>query len=238
MSELTNEQIVREGIEEVATEAKAKGTFNLKNVLEQQSTSYPEKEETVFLNGKAAAEALWIGDEIAEAKVEEAVLEEEQKKASGESMVGDPEVDEKLDVVRERIKELEAKQLAALQTARDSRLTFRMRGVAPKLFRAIDAKWRAKITPKSESEEDTQAALMARNERVNLDTIAASILSITDAEGNTDDSKVSAETVEALHGTLMMSEWQKIKNLSDMLTFGNGYFQQLVEEDADFLPKA
>ena len=233
-----SEEITPEQLEPIVAEAKAKGKFVLKDVLEQKSTSYPEKSVTIFRDAAAAAEALWIGDELLELKTEQATLEELQKKeqATG-SIVGDPEIEERLEAVAEQVAELEAKQLVCLQKARDSRLTFRMRGVAPKLWRAIDAHARASIKAKDETEEAQQAAFIARNDRVTYQCIAHAILSITDADGNTDDSSVSYETVAALHDILLMSEWEKIKKTSDLLSFGNGYFQRLVEEDADFLPK-
>jgi hypothetical protein len=219
---------IPETIKAAVEEAKSPAKFNVRDAFKQNKNAYPERTVTIFTDGKTAGELQEVTEEIAELEVDLAVAQEQNKGGITES----PEVAE----VEAKIAEAEARQKALIKTVAESAWKVRVRGVAPALWRSIDKNWRAKIQPDDKTNEDqVKEADIERYEKVSCDMVAHGVVSITNASGEVDDSGIDLEFAEELYNFLMQSEWVKIKEMVDELSFSNGLFNRVLEEDADFL---
>lgn len=146
--------------------------------------------------------------------------------------------------------ELEGKVAEAIHKLRTCVLTFHLRGLAPKQWRLIDAKWRKEIkaparknfpnTPEGEEEFEvaTHEKNVARNHAINNDLIASAIVKVVRKhDGATDTNVWKEEDVAHINDTYLESEYDKLKDLVNQLTWARNLFNIAVEQDADFLPK-
>lgn len=118
--------------------------------------------------------------------------------------------------------EARAKELAGMIMS--SKLTFHFRGISQETMQKIESeiqepekndKWWAEYT---------------------LRLIAANIVSVTDAEGNIDDTPFTLERVQFLEGHMPAESWKVIVSTMQKLTLASGYFKGAT--DAGFLPKS
>lgn len=212
----------------IVEELKSPGKFDLKAALAK--TSYPTEDVTIYVDGDSTHERNLVLDVIADLEIKADAL---SAKAQG-SMVDAPEkaeIDETIALLQKRADEL-------LEVVRSSALTFKLRGVAPKQWRLIDKEARRKIKATSKSEDDQFEAQLLRNERVNVELISVGTVKITDANGNEDNSRLSVEDSQTLFDNLLETEWLKLKQAIENLTFAHTLFQNVALQDADFLSKS
>lgn len=225
--------------EEVAEEMLSPGTFNAMDAV--KGVSYPTDSVRVYTQGALAHQMNELMHEAEQIRLE----------AKGYSaqvlqqVAGDPKMDELLeeaDAVDARVQEI-------LKQVVDSALTFHIRGISPVQLRLIDKKWRKAIKPPArknydntpEGEEEYELEIlernMERNNSVNNDVIACSIIKVVNGKGQEDSSAWTVEQAANLHDALLESEWYKIKRLAEDLTGAHTLFNNTVTQDADFLSK-
>lgn len=231
MTDLTKEA------EAIVDEMKAPSKFSFADAIKK--TSYPTGMVSVFLNGSDAGRLLELTEEI----VDQQHISDTFKAASQGGIVDAPEKEE----ADARIVELEAERDKLIESIQESRMTFHLRGVAPAQWRLIDKKWRKEIKAPSrnaysndaEGDElynaDVLDANILRNNKINYEMISAATIKIVDANGNEDNSAFTMAAVENAHEVLLESEFMKIKDKVDVLTFANNLFAGATERDADFL---
>lgn len=214
--------------EALVVEAKQPGKFDLGSALKK--ASYPTDDVSIYLDGQKAHEYNVLVDEISELNFKAVTY----SAANTGGMTDAPEKE----AIDEEIAELEEQQKAILAEIAKSTLTFRMRGCAPEQWRLIIKKWQREGKKNFKDSDATEAEISEWvNERIDQEIIAKTIVKITDAEGNEDDGAVKLETVADLHGAIFQSEWTKLLNASNTLTFANNLFDQVIAQDADFLSK-
>lgn len=212
-------------VPETIEKLKEKKSLDL-GVLIQNTVSYPKGETTIFLDGLKAQEALDLSVEIAE---DEARIAEEIDENG--TIAGPEGLAEQREDVREKTAHLQE----LLNDLEAGALTFHLRGLAPKLWRTIDKVWRNKMKADKDADDFARREIdMARNEKVNIDMVRNAITSIVDAEGNEYEGTPPFEQIEALYDNVLETEWYKLKELSDQLTFANELFGA-ASGDADFL---
>lgn len=87
----------------------------------------------------------------------------------------------------------------------------------------------------AQSEKDHPDDDRARALAENCGVMAASILSVENAEGAVDEHEFTAEEVESLYEIMPRNEWLRLLELLYSLTFANSYFDQAV--NAGFLSR-
>ena len=201
-----------------------KKNFSLADVLANKVT-YPTDTVDIFLDGASAYEVVRLVDTISDKRVEAQNLRTDE-----DSIAGSPEADA-LDAESDALeKDLEA----VLDKAAKSQLTVTMKGVPSKVWRTVDSLARRKFPiDKNKSHEESMEENIKRNEWQNIELVFNSIVSITDADGN-DISEITHDAVEGLYNNLYESEWRKMVELQNQLTFANSMFDGLAENDADF----
>lgn len=214
--------------EAIVEDLKAPGKFDLRSALTK--TSYPTDDVTIYLDGDATHERNTVLDMISELEHKAAGLSAE--KSGG--IVDDPEKE----TVDALITNLEARAEELLAQVRASALTFKLRGVAPSQWRIIDKEARRTIKPNTKSEDDQLEAQLERNEYVQVELLTKATVKITDATGNEDDSALSRADAQTLFDTLLESEWIKLKDSYENITFAHALFNNVVLQDADFLSKS
>jgi len=130
-----------------------------------------------------------------------------------------------------KLDELNTKAAELKQKIVDSRLTFHMRGVSQKTVEYVTEQADKLYPDLAEGVEDPNwiryylAALIAFN-----------IYKVTDAEGNEDESKFTAEEILELRGALPIDAWSTLVETMQKLTLASSYFDAIT--DAGFLPKS
>lgn len=207
---------------------KSPGKFDLRSALTK--TSYPTDEVTIYLDGDATHERNLVLD----------MIEELQRKAEGltAEKTGGITDDPEKETVDALIVNLEAREKELLAQVRASALKFTLRGVAPSQWRIVDKEARRKIKPLTKSEEDMLEASLERNEYVQVELLTKATVKITDANGNEDTSALKREDAQTLFDTLLESEWIKLKDAYENITFAHALFNNVVLQDADFLSKS
>lgn len=183
----------------------------------------------------------WIKKQVAEANTDS--VEAEPYEGNGTEAPGWDKADDAALNLEDKVAELVTK-------LRDSVLTFHVRGLAPAQWRLIDKKWRKEIRPPArknypqteDGEEEYELAVhernIERNDSINQDVIASAITKVVRKVDGAEDSSVwKVEDVRQLFESYLESEFDKIKNLVQQLTFANNLFGIAVEQDADFLSK-
>lgn len=202
--------------------------FDLASALNK--VSYPTDNVTVYLDGYKAHELNLVFDLIAE-------NEEKSERLSAQkngTIADDPEKE----AVDAEIEKLKAREQVLLAEITGSALTFKIRGVAPKVWRLMDKEARRTIKPASKSEEDVFEATLERNEFVNVRLLAKGTVSITDAHGNVDAGALSIENAQTIFDSLIEPEYYKLKTAIENVTFAHTLFQNVTLQDADFLSKS
>lgn len=249
-------------IEERLDELKSPKTFNARAAVKK--TTYPVDKVDVYADAEAAHEVNILANDAAKARYG-AQLIWDKAKAHALDVLGagataeseDPEDEAKAIAdgnaqFTEADKEasaLEAELAAALIPLRETMLTFHMRGLAPAQWRNIHKLARKEIKEPvrknfekgEDGDEEFQLVTLERNidrnDWVNHTCIASAIIKVTNQQGEEDTSVWTTEDVADLFDHYLESEYSKLKNLMEQLTFANNLFQVAVQEDVDFLPK-
>jgi hypothetical protein len=245
---------------EIAEGLKSETTFNARAAV--TGATYPQDSIDVYSDAKLAHELNLAANEAAKARyLAESIKAgfiKQQKEASLANMMsvedevynGDGTEAPGYAKADAEATELEAKVAELVKSLQGTVLTFHIRGLAPAQWRLIHKKWRKEIKPPArknfpmteDGEEEYELAVhernIERNDGVNLDTIASAITKVVrkrDGAENSDAWKV--DDVRNIFDYYLESEFDKIKNLVQQLTFANNLFQIAVEKDADFLSK-
>lgn len=219
----TPEELAAPIVEDMKSAAK----FDLRSALTK--VSYPTQDVTVYLEGHKAHEINVILDEIADLEAEAETL---TAKAQG-TITDAPEHEG----VLTKIAALQEQEKALLAEIKESALTFTLRGVAPAVWRIIDKEARRKIKPQTNSEDDQLEAQLERNKYVNIELVSKGTVKITNSEGIVDSSALTSEVAEQLFDGLLETEWLKLQEGIQNLTFAHTLFQNVAMQDADFLSK-
>lgn len=223
MSEI-NTELAEAKVEEL----KAEGSFDLASAL--KGTKYPTDDVTVFLDGEAAHELNMVLAEISE-------LGFKAQDASVANSGGITDSPEKVEL-DEQIAELEERQKELIADVLESALTFKIRGLAPKVWKLIIKSWTRKSKAHAkENGLDEEERIDWANDKINAELISKTIVQITDASGNVQKGAVKIETVEELQETVLQSEFAKLLDTANNMTFANGLFTNAIAADADFLSK-
>jgi hypothetical protein len=248
-----------EAAAEIAEGLKSETTFNARAAV--TGATYPQDSIDVYSDAKLAHELNLAANEAAKARyLAESIKAGWVKKQTlahsfdtsveAEDYKGDGTEAPDYAKADAEATELEAKVAELVKSLQGTVLTFHIRGLAPAQWRLIHKKWRKEIKPPArknfpmteDGEEEYELAVhernIERNDGVNLDTIASAITKVVrkrDGAENSDAWKV--DDVRNIFDYYLESEFDKIKNLVQQLTFANNLFQIAVEKDADFLSK-
>lgn len=245
-------------------------TFDLKAALAKKTA--PEDKVTVFLDGKTMHEANILTDGVLDTESELntyknlrngelAGLLARQMELTAEAAGGitdDPEkeaVDKQIlkheketaagiKKIEASLKKQEAEIERLLGVVRESALTFKLRGLAPKQSEMIVAKWERfyKEPARGDYENETDflldhnTAMKKRNRSIVVDQVRTSMVSVTGSDlvehtiGWT-----YAEGVE-FWDEIDDSERTKLNSMVGNLAFANALYSRVATEDADFLP--
>lgn len=221
-----SEELNVEAAKAKAEELKSEESFDLAEVL--KGASYPTDDVSIFLDGAKAHELNMVLDEISE--LSRQALDYTAGNNGG--MTDSPEKEE----LDEQIEELELRQKALIADVLKSRLTFTIRGAAPEQWKLIIKKWTRK-SKKADDIEDEQERIDWANEKIDAELLSKTVVKIVDSNGKAQKGAVSMETIENLRGTVLQSEFAKLLETSNTMTFANGLFHNTIAADADFLSK-
>lgn len=206
-----------------------------------RGASVAHEDVTVFTDAATA----W---ELAKVEAELAKAEELVESLSAGTNMGITH-SEGHDEAEAEVEALKARELELTEKAIASKMTFSLRGLSRKQVALIDKKHRKAIKPAArknyaddmDGEEEYNLADFERNrernEQIAYDLVASSIYKVTDSEGTEDTNVWSLDDAEALAANLYDSEWYRIYNKVQELTFSEHVFRATVERDADFLSK-
>ena len=243
--------------EDRAEAMKAPATFNAREAV--KGATYAKDSIDLYSDGELAhainvaahdaAQARFLAESIKENFVKKEqvkellTVEDEAYEGDGTEAPGYAEAD----LHAERLESLVAKLMPGLLASVN---TFHVRGLAPKQWKLIDAKWRKEIKPPArknypmteEGEEEYQLATYERDreriEHIKNEQIASAITKVVrKSDGAVDTSVWKEADVAEINDTYMQSEYDKLLNLVVQLTFTNNLFNIAVEQDADFLSK-
>lgn len=216
----------QEKAEAVAADMKSEESFDLSDAL--KGASYPTDDVTIFIDGENAHALNMVLADISELAMDAT------KYAAGNNggMADSPEKEE----IDKQIEELEVRQKELIAKVLGSALTFTVRGAAPEQWKLIIKKWTRK-SKKQEDLEDEQERVEWANEQIDNELISKTIVKITNAKGGTQSGAVSIDDVANLRGTVLQSEFSKLMEAVNALTFANGLFQNAIASDADFLSR-
>jgi hypothetical protein len=245
---------------DIAEELKSEKSFDARRAV--TGATYPQDKIDVYSDAKLAhelniavhdaAQARFLADAIKERFIkqqresdanENQTIEWEPYSGDGTEAPGYADADA-------AASELEAKVPGLLAALQDTVLTFHLRGLAPAQWRLIHKKWRKEIKPparknfpmtedgEEEYELEVHERNIERNDSVNHDTIASAITLVVRKHDGAEDTNVwKVADVKHIFDTYLESEYDKIKNLVQQLTFANNLFHIAVEQDADFLSR-
>lgn len=237
----------------IAEELKSEKTFDARKAI--TGATYPEDSIEVYADAGLAHKLNIAANEAAKTRhyadtIYNGALAEAKLHATIED---NPEEDAKLtpgwaEAEAEAV-EFEAEVADLMKGLKSSVLTFHLRGLAPKQWELIDKMARKEVKaparknfPQDEDGEEefervTHERNIDRNRWVNNALIAPAIVKVVNAEGESDTGVWKVEDVANLKDAYMESEFDKLKNLMQQLTFANNIFQTAVQQDADFLSK-
>ena len=221
MSELDTEAVAAK-----VEELKGEESFDLSATL--KGTSYPTDDVTVFLNGEKAHELNTVLNEISELGFESA-------KYSAEATGGMTDAPEKEEIDKQ-IEALEVRQKELIAEITGSALTFKLRGAAPEIWKIIIKRWKRKAK-KEEGLEDDQERQEWAGEKIDDDLLSTCIVQVTNAKGQVNKGAYKLEQAEEIRNRLLESEYAKIIDAVNVLTFANTVFHNAIAADADFLSK-
>lgn len=247
-------------IEERLEEMKSPKTFNARAAVKK--TTYPVDKVDVYADAEAAHEVNILANDAVKARYGAQLIWDKAKAnalevlAAGATAVSEDPEDEAKAIADnnpqfiEADKEasaLEAELAAALIPLRSTMLTFHLRGLAPAQWRNIHKLGRKEIKEPvrknfekgEDGDEEFQLATLERNiERnnwVNNASIASSIIKVVNPDGEEDTSVWTTEDVADLFDHYLESEYGKLKDMMEQLTYANNLFQVAVQQDVDFL---
>lgn len=234
--------------EAIAEELKAPATFDARAAV--TGATYPVDSIEVYSNAEVGHKVNIAANEAAAARFLAETIKEAFEKNPQRTIEEAPEDAPGYAEADKEAAALEAKVAKLVAELQDTVLEFHLRGLAPAQWRLIDAKWRKAIKPPArknypqteDGEEEFELATYERNlarlAEVTNDMIASAIVKVVRKHDGAEDTSVwKADDVKVINDTYFESEFQKIKNLVEQLTFANNLFQIAVEQDADFLPK-
>ena len=208
-------------LEEMTSEKK----FDLSAVI-KKNVNYPTDEVTVFLNGEAAYNVTKASEEAADLEILVDASTE-----GGTIADGEPDAD--------LVAELEAKKAeveAHLKEAIESSLTFTLKGVPPKLVRVLEQRYEREFSPKKHTERDPQELLVEKNIHTNVAEVHAAVVKIEDHTGTEADlSEFGLGSMQETYESVLYTEWMKLLQMTQNLTFANTIFDDVMSKDADFL---
>lgn len=246
-------------------------TFDLKAALAKKTA--PEDKVTVFLDGRTMHEANLLTEGVLDTEselntyknmrsAELAGLLTQQLELSAESTGGitdDPEKDVvDKQVVKHRketaagikkieasLKEQEAEIERLLGVVKESALTFKLRGLAPKQSELIVAKWERQYKEPARGDYENETDYMHaqnltsrnRNRAIVVDQVRTSIVSVTGSDLVEHTGGWKYEQGVELWDELDDSERTKLNTMVGNLTFANALYSRVATEDADFLAK-
>lgn len=213
----------------VVEEMKADETFDLVEALNE--VTYPTGEVKVYLDAAGA-------EELNEVLAEIATLGREALKYSAEAQGSMTDAPEK-EAIDAQIEELQEREKELIDSVSGSALTFHMRGVAPELWRILVKEVRRKNKAASNAtEEEREEANEVMLEKLDNELVSKAIIRVTNAKGATDERAFKVETVEKLRGKLLQTEWERVLDKANTLTFANAVFHNVKAADADFLSQS
>jgi hypothetical protein len=215
-------------VETIVEEMKADETFDLVEALNE--VTYPKGEVTVYLDADGAQELNEVLAEISELGRQAAAFSAE---AQG-SMTDSPEKE----AIDAEIETLQARQKELVERVSGSALTFHMRGVAPAAWRIMFKEVKRKNKPENKSEEALQEAQEIQIEKLDNELVAKSIIKVVNSKGAADSRAFSVASVEVLRDKLLQSEWERVLDKANTLTFANSVFHNVKAADADFLSQS
>lgn len=235
-----------------AEELKSPATFDVQKALSGQT--YPADKVVVRINAALAHTANLAAEEAARLTWEsERAAKQAEDMLQAEDSIGTPEgYDDKLaeaEAKKQEAGEAEAKVARFIEQVNSTALIFHLRGLAPKLVELIDKKCRKAIKPparknyaqdadgQEEYELETWERNRDRNQLVNHECIAASIVKVENMQGEVDTRVWKAEDVANLQATVLETEYEKLRLMMQDLSFAHTLFNRAVEQDADFLSK-
>lgn len=246
-----------EAAQEIAEGLKSEKTFNARAAI--TGATYPQDSIEVYSDAQLAhelniaahdaAQARFLAQSIAEGWVKKQRAATPFGSVEDEPYAGDGTEAPDYAEANNQAVDLEVHVADLVAELQASVLTFHVRGLAPAQWRLIHKKWRKAIKPPArknfpnteDGEEEYELTVhernIERNDSVNHDVIASAITKVTNAQGDADTSVWTVEDVANLYERYLESEYDKIKNLVNQLTFANNLFSIAVEQDADFLPK-
>lgn len=234
-------------------ELKDKGTFNARAAV--NSATYPVDSIEVYSDAELAHRLNVAAHEAALARgvAQNAYAAAVKKVAENGTVESDPEAEAADDPIFKKLdaeaKELEAEVAELLPGLEDSKLTFHLRGLAPKQWRLIHSLGRkevkAPVRKHFPNGEDGDEAFQAeevernilRNAWINNSCIASAITKVVNPKGEEDSGVWTVDDVANLDDTYLESEYNKLLNLMQQLTFANTLFQRAIQQDSDFLPR-
>lgn len=224
--------------EELVTELQSPKKFNVRDAINK--VTYPEDDVRVYVNAGLAYAAQEKAQEAAQMRT----IAEGYSAEALQGIADAPEKEE----YDARAEALEAESEALIAECIKSALTFHLRGIAPEVYRTAVRAWQRKIKDPirgSYQGEDAEERYQSdafdktteRNGKFHEDLVAHAIVRVTNAAGEVDDSGWTQEDVANLRGSLYSSEYNKLDEMVQVLTFSNALFDSVIAQDADFLPK-
>lgn len=207
--------------EEISTieEIKNPETFDLGAFITNK-VKYPTRTDSVVLDRDVVFRAHELAEEIADEDAK-------RREAAIESLTGDPELEEK-------VERLKAELERVLEEAKDSQLTFTMRGVAPKVWRVADKSLRQNYRAKKGATDEEKMELdIAFRAAIDVEIVHACTVKITDPSGA--ETQSTKDLIGVLRDQLDEREWVKLVELANRLTFEIENLDAAVGNDADFL---
>lgn len=215
---------------DIITEMKNPETFDLDSFITSKVT-FPTKDVKVSLDMEGSMKAWELAEEIADLKLDKEAIEEEAK---GGITGGDTEAIE----AEMRAKHLELTALVDQLEA--EKLTFTLRGAAPKVWRTMHKIARRDFPiPQAVAgnEDAVWEATLAQNEFVGIEIVRLCTEKITAPTGEVTYGKdIKHELIRGLFEVVEEKEWDLLKDSADKITFQVGAFDKIVSSDADFLP--
>lgn len=242
---------IEEHVKDAADRAEAlklPTTFSARDAAKK--TTYPVDKIEVYSDAALAHELNLAANEAAKARFLAETIKEAFDADEHKSIEDDIADNVNWATANAEAASLEAKVSELVGKLQESVLIFHLRGLAPKQWRLIDAKWRKEVKPparknypnteegEEEYELETYERNLQRNEGINNNQIASGIIKVVRKIDGAEDTHVwTVDEVADINDTYLESEYDKLKNLVVQLTFANNIFQMAVQQDADFLSR-
>lgn len=221
---MSEEQINKtvENVEEASEEMK---TSNSLTDILNKKVKYAVRDVETYLDYDAALEAFEIQIEIERLNLEIKTLQSQTYKSITESP-GEEEIAQR-DKLVEHLVELN-------DDIQDSKAVWTVRGVPPKVWRAMDSKARREFPLAKEADDHTKIDVqLKRNAYVNKEMVRHGVIRVTFADGS-EITNISKEDANNFFDDYPEDIAMAVKEKIDELTFANRDFHEEIES-ADFL---